>query len=85
MRRSKYLHWDTYIHCDEVAMATAIAGDRLIKDSFSCYATVEVAGELTSGQLVIDALGRLGRSSNVTIVTSINRDVLLSLLEDIVK
>ncbi|KAK3581899.1 hypothetical protein CHS0354_024211 [Potamilus streckersoni] len=70
-----------FMLADEFVMAIAI--DRnVVKNSSTVYATVEVKGHQTCGQMVVDWNGIMGKRSNVTIVTSIDdalfRKMLLS-------
>ncbi|XP_071546275.1 inosine-uridine preferring nucleoside hydrolase-like isoform X2 [Panulirus ornatus] len=44
----------------------------LIKTTQSCFATVELQGSLTRGQVVIDHKGALNQKSNVIIMTSVD-------------
>ncbi|XP_002731795.2 nucleoside hydrolase-like [Saccoglossus kowalevskii] len=65
--------------CDTVAMAAVLLPD-VIVESVKKYATVELNGTLTRGQMVIDWREKLKKSHNVNIIIKINRDLYLDLM-----
>ena len=68
-----------YIMCDEVLVAVALQPS-LVTSSVTQYATVELNGSVSRGQMVVDWRGFLNKKPNVVIVTDINRAALKSLL-----
>jgi inosine-uridine nucleoside N-ribohydrolase len=65
--------WPKYVPCDEIAVAVALQ-DEVAKESTCVYATVELAGRHTWGQMVVDWNGVLNKAPNVTIVTKLDAD-----------
>ncbi|KAL5011833.1 hypothetical protein ScPMuIL_010384 [Solemya velum] len=65
--------WPLYVPCDELATAVALWDD-VIKSHVHVYATVELAGKLTWGQMVVDWQGILNKPKNVKIITDINHE-----------
>ena len=68
-----------YTTCDPLAMAVAIHPGIVTKER-SVYATVELHGHLTRGQMVVDWRGHLGKKHNVMIVEEVNMEVHRALL-----
>ncbi|WAR07019.1 IUNH-like protein [Mya arenaria] len=60
-----------YRSCDLSAMATVIDPE-VIAETQEVYATVELAGNYTRGMMVVDWNGRLGKSTNLTLVKEFN-------------
>lgn len=60
-----------YTCCDPLAVAVAVQPDIVTKET-SVFATVELHGHLTRGQMVVDWRGHLGQKHNVMIVQEIN-------------
>ncbi|XP_046376259.2 inosine-uridine preferring nucleoside hydrolase-like isoform X2 [Haliotis rufescens] len=75
----KELNWTTYIPCDEVAAACAI-DNKVITKSDHVYASVELHGHLTRGQMVVDWGMRLGKKPNVQIVKELDVERYMELL-----
>ncbi|XP_060579044.1 nucleoside hydrolase-like isoform X2 [Ruditapes philippinarum] len=71
--------WDTFIPCDEVLVACFLNHD-VIKSSADVYATVEVKGQYTWGQMVVDWNSVLKKNKNVKIVTNIDQTVYENIL-----
>ena len=65
--------------CDLVAMATVVAPECVLEEQ-SVYVTVELQGQLTRGQMVVDWRGWLGRKPNVSLVTKLDMGRLHALL-----
>ena len=70
----------TYRPCDELVMASAIHGNDVIMDSVSCYAMVEMDGQVTRGQMVVDWREKLNKKPNVHIITDLNMNMYKQLL-----
>ena len=68
-----------FILCDELAVAVALRDD-IVTSSFITYATVELNGEHTRGQVVIDWLKRSVPKHKVKVVTEVNKDMLFEML-----
>ena len=64
---------------DELAVAVALRDD-IVTSSFITYATVELNGEHTRGQVVIDWLKRSVPKHKVKVVTEVNKDMLFEML-----
>ncbi|KAL3870548.1 hypothetical protein ACJMK2_038601 [Sinanodonta woodiana] len=64
-------HWPKFVPCDEIAMAAALNPDIIIQ-SVNVYATVEVNGHFTRGQMVIDWRDFLNKKPNVALVMDID-------------
>lgn len=63
-----------YTTCDPLAMAVAIQPEIVTKET-SVYATVELHGHLTRGQMVVDWRGHLEQKPNIKIVQEVNMEV----------
>jgi len=63
--------FETYIVCDQLAMAAAIDAS-CVKKSTPHFATVELSGRFTRGQMVVDYPRLLRRSPNVFIIDDID-------------
>ena len=61
-----------FIPADECLMSCVLNTGVIIK-SVHVYATVELKGELTCGQMVVDWRGKLNKEKNVTIVTEMDQ------------
>ncbi|XP_076452412.1 nucleoside hydrolase-like [Babylonia areolata] len=75
--------------CDGLAMAVAVAADNeegqaVVTEGEDAYATVELCGQLTRGQMVVDWAGTLGKEKNVRLVLGLDmarvRQLLLSVV-----
>lgn len=60
-----------YTCCDPLAVAVAVQPGIVTKET-SVYATIELHGHLTRGQMVVDWRGHLGQKPNIRIVQEIN-------------
>ena len=60
-----------FIQCDEFAAAIAVCPELVLKYE-KVFASVEVSGQYTRGEMVIDWRDRLNKRKNVLIVTEIN-------------
>ncbi|KAL3870547.1 hypothetical protein ACJMK2_038600 [Sinanodonta woodiana] len=70
---------DTFNVCDAIAVAAAI-DNSIITMATRVYATVEVKGQYTSGQMLVDWNGHFKKEHNVTLITSIDDSKLLQML-----
>jgi inosine-uridine nucleoside N-ribohydrolase len=61
----------TYEFCDQLAVAAAITPE-VVRENKQVYATVELKGALTTGQMVVDWSGVLGKPANINLVTKID-------------
>lgn len=68
-----------YTTCDLLAMAVAVQPDIVMKET-SVYATLEMHGHLTRGQMVVDWRGHLGKKPNVKIVQQVNMEAVKALM-----
>ncbi len=74
-----------YHSCDPAAMAVALDSS-IVLESETKYCDVELCGELTRGQMVVDWNGRLAvKTPNVDIVQNINIDKLQKFYEMMVQ
>ncbi|XP_064650180.1 nucleoside hydrolase-like isoform X1 [Lineus longissimus] len=71
---------EMYMCADQFSMATAL-DNSVAMETLNCFATVELHGEFSRGQLVLDHSGMLGHKPNVDIVISINMEKFKSVLE----
>ncbi len=71
--------WPRYHLYDQIAMAVAI-NEAVVQESHSVYATVELSGKHTRGQLVWDWNGSTQHKPNVHLPTKLDRDLLKKLL-----
>lgn len=80
----RFFNWVT---CDQLSMAWMIDNlsqktngmtaakevkERLATSTKQCFATIELQGSLTRGQMVIDHEGRMKRSPNLILLTDVN-------------
>lgn len=65
--------WGNFVPADEVLIACLLHDD-IIKSRCEVYATVEIKGQYTWGQMVVDWNKTLGKENNVTIVTDIDQN-----------
>ena len=79
MERLRPTQHGKFILCDELAVAVALRDD-IVTSSFITHATVELSGEHTRGQVVLDWLKRSVPKHKVKVVTDINKQVLLEML-----
>ena len=70
--------------CDPVAMALALE-DSILLEADRKFCDVELWGELTRGQMVIDWTNKMGKEANVDIVTKIDHVRVKELMEDMLK
>jgi purine nucleosidase len=70
-----------YLLPDPLAMAIALEPD-LVQESQHYYVTVEVEGQHTRGQSVVDYFGLLGQVPNVHVVTSVDIDRVYEMFQD---
>ncbi|KAK3590505.1 hypothetical protein CHS0354_037552 [Potamilus streckersoni] len=70
---------DTFNPCDAIAMAAALDHSIIIMAT-RVYATVEVKGQYTSGQMIVDWSGQLKKEHNITLITSIDDSKLLQMM-----
>ncbi|MGI4401085.1 nucleoside hydrolase, partial [Klebsiella pneumoniae] len=69
----------TYLSCGPLATAIVIDTD-IVQNVDTVYATVEVEGEYTRAQMVVDWWGFRRKSPNVDIIRSLNMSRYKSLL-----
>ena len=84
-RRKEVLKLAKYISCDPIAMAVALDEPGMVTSRDTQYCTVELHGELTRGQMVVDWNQLLKRDPNVDIITGVNLDRLQQLYEESLK
>ena len=70
--RAQKLSIESAETADEALMACFLNSDVIVK-SAHVFATVELGGSLTTGQMVVDWNGHLKKEKNVTIVTDMNQ------------
>ena len=68
---SKQQNWKGFVPADELLLACAL-NDDVIKESCDVFATVELKGEFTWGQMVVDWNSVLKKSPNLKLVTDIH-------------
>ena len=72
--RAKYRGMgDKYVSCDALAMAIALKPDAVLQKK-NVYATSELHGKLTRGQMVVDWRGILKKEHNMTLIIQMNMD-----------
>ncbi|XP_053381444.1 pyrimidine-specific ribonucleoside hydrolase RihA-like isoform X2 [Mercenaria mercenaria] len=76
--------WGSFIPCDEVLVACCLNHD-VIKTCHDVYATVEIKGQYTWGQMVVDWKSVLKKENNVKIVTDIEQSVYENVLMKLVQ
>ena len=69
-----------WVHCDEIAVALAI-DHNIFKQGRKTFATVELTGDKTRGQMIIDERKNYTQKENVTIVTEIEKELFLKYLK----
>ncbi|WAR30401.1 YBP2-like protein [Mya arenaria] len=79
---AKKQKWATFMPADEYLIACVLRLD-VIKTCCDVYATVEVKGHYTWGQMVVDWQKVLKRPNNVCVVTDINQDIFEGMLADL--
>lgn len=65
--------------CDQLAVAAAIDSRSVAQKSLH-YATVELSGRFTRGQMVVDYNGRLQKQPNVYLIDRMDVDVLKKMM-----
>ena len=70
--------------CDPVAMAIAI-DNSVLKKMDRKYCAVELRGELTRGQMVVDWNGVLRKEPNVGIITKVDLSIIKTFYEEMLK
>ncbi|KAL3856548.1 hypothetical protein ACJMK2_011286 [Sinanodonta woodiana] len=73
-----------YRSCDLTAMAVAVDKSVAIGTE-SVYATVELSGTLTRGQMVVDWKGFLGKKPNVILVKKVNVERARQMYDEMIK
>ena len=71
----------SWMHCDEIAMALAL-NKNVLKEKRTDYATLELIGTYTRGQMVVDFRNIWANEANVDIVTDINMELFIQLLKE---
>ena len=74
--------WTLYIPCDEYAVGALLNPKGIVLESKDVYATVELKGEYTRGQVVVDWSGALKRNCNVTLVTKVSSTELCQMIKN---
>ena len=69
-----------WVHCDEIAVALAI-DHNILKQGRKTFATVELIGDKTRGQMIIDDRINCTQNENVTIATEIEKELFLKYLK----
>jgi len=65
-------NWGKFVLADEVLLGSMLQDD-VIKTSCDVYATVDIKGQHTCGQMVVDWNSLLKKTPNVTIVTEVHQ------------
>ncbi|XP_002732872.1 nucleoside hydrolase-like [Saccoglossus kowalevskii] len=73
-----------YICWDSLAMVARLCKDAIV-ESVQHYATVELHGKLTRGQMVVDWYDKLNKPKNVNIIKKLNMDIIKEMLIQSVK
>ena len=73
-----------FITCDPFAIAAAIHPQMILQQK-SVYATMELSGCVTRGQMVVDWRGKLEKRHNINIIEKINLDFFKTLMMQSVK
>lgn len=60
-----------YTSCDPLAMSVAVKPE-IVTEETSVYATTELHGHLTRGQMVVDWRGHLGKKHNIMLVQEVD-------------
>ena len=60
--------------CDQLAVAAAI-DPRCVSQQSAHYASVELSGRFTRGQMVVDYSKRIGKSANVVLIDQMNMEL----------
>jgi len=71
--------FETYIVCDQLAMGAAIDARCVTKSSHQ-FATVELTGRFTRGQMVVDYSGQLRRAPNVFLIDDIDMNLFKTMM-----
>ncbi|KAL1124161.1 hypothetical protein AAG570_001931 [Ranatra chinensis] len=69
LERGRSLGLEYWINCDQL-LASIVIDQEIIKQRMECYATVELGGHHTRGQMVVDHLRE--RKPNVSIITEVD-------------
>jgi len=72
-------HFEHYIVCDQIAMAAAIDSSCVTKMS-QHFASVELSGRFTRGQMIVDYSSVLCRSPNVFLIDRIDMNLFKTML-----
>ncbi len=83
-RKRHVMKLPEFYACDPVAMALALE-DSILLEADRKFCDVELWGELTRGQMVIDWTNKMGKEANVDIVTKIDHVRVKELMEDMLK
>lgn len=67
--------------CDAFLICVFLEKEAAVRKSKECYATVEMGGEMTRGQVVIYHVTGSEKISNVTVVEAVDSDLCKSMLE----
>jgi len=81
---AKEKKWPTFLPADEYLMACALDCD-VIKSCVNVFATVELKGQFTWGQMVVDWKNTLQKPKNVRIVTALDQEKFESKLRALVE
>ncbi|XP_002732851.1 nucleoside hydrolase-like [Saccoglossus kowalevskii] len=73
-----------YISWDSSTMVARLCKDAIV-ESVQHYATVELHGQLTRGQMVVDWYGKLNKHKNVNIIKKLNIDIVKEMLIQSIK
>ncbi|XP_052803089.1 pyrimidine-specific ribonucleoside hydrolase RihA-like isoform X1 [Mya arenaria] len=79
---AKKQKWATFMPADEYLIACVLRPN-VIKTCCDVYATVDVKGHYTWGQMIVDWQKVLKRPNNVCVVTDINQDIFEGMLADL--
>lgn len=70
----------TWNPCDAFLVAVFLEKDKAIQKSRECYATVELNGSMTRGQVVIYHVTGSQKEHNLTVIENVNSDICKNLL-----
>jgi inosine-uridine nucleoside N-ribohydrolase len=74
------LSMEKYLCADQFSMATAVDSS-VAMETLKCYATVELHGNFSRGQLVLDHSGMLRHKPNIAVVKSVDMKKFKTFLE----
>ena len=73
-----------YTSCDPLAMSVAVKPE-IVTEATSVYATTELHGHLTRGQMVVDWRAHLGKEHNIKLIQEVDLEAFKVLMMDSLK